>query len=279
MKSQPETNSGKPALLCWEDIWHHYLADQWIVAGVTMEIAAGELLGIIGPNGAGKSTLLRIAAGVLSPSRGRITFNGRDVRTFSRRGFARLAGYLPQAVVSEYDYRSEEIVAMGRYPHSAGFGFLSDTDQRVIEHCLELTGAVTFRHRRLSQLSGGERQRVFLASVLAQEPALLLLDEPTAALDVQHQIHFFDLLLQLIGQGIGVAVVTHDLNLAACYCSRLALMHQGRVAALGPPASVLRAERLIPIYGPRLRIIAHPDSGLPAILPEPPSVRPVGDGS
>ncbi len=249
------------ALLHLEAIGYQYPDSAWRLEGVSLGVAAGELLAIIGPNGSGKSTLLRIGAGVLRP------LGGRDITCLPRRDIARSLGYLPQQVRSDFDYRVEEVVAMGRFPHLAGAGFLSAADRAVVDRCLVETEVADYRDRPLSHLSSGERQRVFLASVLAQEPRVLLLDEPTAALDLHHQVRFFRLVRRLAGQDIGVAVVTHDVNLASLYCDRVALLRAGRLVEQGAPDAVLRPELLRATYGDDVLLSQHPEAGRPIVLP------------
>ena len=254
-------------LLHLDAIAYQYPDSDWRLEGVSLAVGAGEVLAIIGPNGSGKSTLLRVAAGVLAPGAGRVALGGRDLASLSRREIARTLGYLPQHVTSDFDYRVEEVVALGRFPHLAGAGFLSAGDAAVVDRCLAETEVAAYRQRPISHLSGGERQRVFLASVLAQEPRVLLLDEPTAALDLHHQVHFFGLVRRLARQGIGVAVVTHDVNLASLYCDRVALLRGGRLAEEGTPEHVLRADVLQATYGNEVLLERHPTTGRPIVLP------------
>ncbi|MBM4033726.1 MAG: ABC transporter ATP-binding protein [Planctomycetes bacterium] len=255
------------SLLQFDAMAYQYPDSAWRLEGVGLAVASGEVLAVIGPNGSGKSTLLRIGAGVLRPLAGQVLLGGRDIARLARRDVARSLGYLPQQVRSDFDYRVEEVVAMGRFPHLAGAGFLSATDRAVVDRCLVETEVAEYRQRTLSRLSGGERQRVFLASVLAQEPRVLLLDEPTAALDLHHQVRFFRLVRRLARQGIGVAVVTHDVNLASLYCDRVALLRSGRLVEQGAPDAVLRPDVLQATYGNDVLLSRHPATGRPIVLP------------
>ncbi|HUT37051.1 MAG TPA: ABC transporter ATP-binding protein [Planctomycetota bacterium] len=255
------------SLLQLDAIAYQYPDSDWRLEGVSLSVGAGEVLAIIGPNGSGKSTLLRIGAGVLRPGAGRVLLDGGDLGALSRREIARSLGYLPQQVRSDFDYTVEEVVAMGRFAHLAGAGFLAASDAAVVDRCLAETEVAAYRQRPLSHLSGGERQRVFLASVLAQEPRVLLLDEPTAALDLHHQVRFFRLVRRLARQGIGVAVVTHDVNLASLYCDRVALLRGGRLAEEGTPEAVLRPDVLQATYGDDVLLSRHPTTGRPIVLP------------
>jgi len=254
-------------LLQFEAVSYQYPESDWRLDAISLAARAGEVLAIIGPNGSGKSTLLRLGAGVVAPVAGRVVLDGRAVRSLPRREIARTLGYLPQQVASEFDYRVEEIAAMGRFPHLAGAGFLSRRDLEVVGRCLAATEIGHFRGRRLSRLSGGERQRAFLASVLAQEPRVLLLDEPTAALDLHHQVRFFGLVRRLAADGIAVAVVTHSVNLASLFCDQVALLRGGRLAEHGTPDHVLRPDVLRETYGDEVLLERHPQTGRPIVLP------------
>lgn len=257
------------ALLNLDAISYGYGANAWCLHDVSLALRPGEVLGIIGPNGAGKSTLLRIAAGTVQPDGGRVMLDGRDIKRIARRSVARTLGYLPQHVSSTFDYRVEEVVAMGRYAHLRGAGFLRAGDLEIIERCLELTETKAYRDRPMSQLSGGERQRVLLASVLAQQVEVLLLDEPTTGLDLHHQVSFFDLLSRLARKGIAVATVTHDLNLAGLYCDKLLLLRNGRALRQGPVGEVIRSDVLADVYPGDICISRHPQCDKPVVLPLP----------
>ncbi len=254
-------------LLNTTGVVYSYGHSGWQLDHIDLAVTSGAVLGIVGPNGSGKSTLLRLAAGLLEPSHGQVHLEGKLLSDLSRRHIAQVLGYLPQLVPSAYDHRVEEVVTMGRFCRLRGLGFVSDSDQAIIEQCMEQTEVATLRGRSLSQLSGGERQRVMLASVLAQEPRVLLLDEPTTGLDLHHQVNFFRLLSQLAQQGMAIAVVTHDLNLAAQFCDRLMLLNQGCKVAEGSVTEVLTPECLSQVYADDLHVAAHPVNGRPIILP------------
>jgi len=255
------------SLLKIENISYTYTQTEWQLRDISLRVKAGEIMGIIGPNGAGKSTLLKIAAGILKPDAGRIMLLNEQIDHRQRRDVARILGYLPQNVTSLFDYRAEEVVAMGRYAHAKGLGFLDHNDLAVTKRCLEQTETTEFRHRSLSHLSGGERQRVLLASVLAQEPKILLLDEPTTGLDLHHQVRFFELLVQQVRQGLAVVVVTHDLNLASLFCDCLVLMQAGKVIHQGTANQVLQESVLGTVYPGNIHIDTHPIHGQPMVLP------------
>jgi len=254
-------------ILRLENVSFRYGESDWRLHDVSLRLRPGEMIVVIGPNGSGKSTLLKLAAGVLRPETGHVRLRGCDMAACDRRRIARVLGYLPQQVYYTFDYTVEEVVAMGRFPHLAGLGFLGRRDLDVVEECMELTETLPFRGRPLSQLSGGERQRVYLASILAQEPRLLLLDEPTAALDIHHQARFFRLLRRLVKDGMAVGVVTHDLNIASLCSRRLVLMDRGTTVREGTPEEVIRTDVLSRVYGEPVAVERDQRSKRPIVLP------------
>ena len=239
-----------------------------IVQGVDMRVDQGALLALAGPNGAGKSTLLRALVGLKIPDVGRITLGGENLSRIDRHRRARMIGYLPQGVHSEFSFTVREVVAMGRHPHVGPFGFLSPRDVAWVEECMGLTETLDLASRYFLELSGGERQRVLLASVLAQDPRFLLLDEPTASLDLQHQASFMELLKRFARDGRGILMVTHDLNLAGQYCDRITLMHHGRIVRHGSAESVLKREYLREIYGDAVTVMRSASSDKPVVFVE-----------
>jgi len=239
-------------------------------------VASGAVVGIIGPNGSGKSTLLRVLSGLLRPQSGRVLINGAPLASVSAMERARKIAFLPQAVNPAFALSVFEVVCLGRYPHVGAFGGIGPHDRAVAERCLLQTDALDLRNRDFLSLSGGERQRVLLASVLAQEPALVLLDEPTAALDIHHQVEVFALLRRLAYDGYGVAVVTHDLNLAGQFCDRLLLLGENHEVATGRPEEVLTAEQLTRAYNAPIRVDRHPALATPLIWAEPAGTLPEG---
>jgi len=255
------------SLLSIENAGYSYVSTQWQLKDVSLEVSAGDFAGIVGPNGSGKSTLVKLAAGIFTPSCGSIKLRGENIRRLSRRKIAQQLGYLPQNVTSAFNYRVSEVVAMGRFPHLSGFGFMQTADLEQVERCMSLTETATYRDRTLSQLSGGERQRVMLASVLAQEPSVLVLDEPTTGLDLHYQVAFFSLLKKLTSEGIAVVVVTHDLNLAGLFCNRLLLLNDGKTVKTGSVEEILTSDVLCGIYPGNIYVGQHPVSFKPMILP------------
>ena len=233
--------------------------------GVTLDIHAGRMTALLGPNGAGKSTLLQLLLGTLAPATGELYFDGRSVTTWSRRDLARAIGVVPQGE-AEPLFRVREIVAMGRSPHLGHWRRERAADATVIQRAMDRCHVSEFADRWLLTLSGGERQRVRLARALAQEPTVLVLDEPTAHLDVRHEMTTFALLRDLCDRGTTVVLATHNLNLAARYADYLVLLQRGRVAACGTPAQVLTAERVAAVYDWTVSIERHA-SGAPQVVP------------
>ncbi|MGC8963054.1 MAG: ABC transporter ATP-binding protein [Candidatus Bipolaricaulaceae bacterium] len=234
-----------------------------VLEGVELELSAGEVLGIIGPNGAGKTTLLRAMAGALRPSCGVVYLDGQKLGRFKPRDLARLLGVVPQVPSSGFDFRVRELVELGRLPHLRPPDRLSPQDQAAVARALRLADLEHLASRPISSLSGGERQRVFLAMALAQEPEVLLLDEPTAHLDVRYRLEFLTLVRRLAREGMAVAMAIHDLNLACCFSDRLLLLSQGRVLAQGRPEEVLVPELLRQAFGLEALVLTHPISGRP----------------
>jgi iron complex transport system ATP-binding protein len=246
-----------------------------VLSDVTLAVTAGELLVITGPNGAGKSTLLRILAGIHAPHAGQVTFGDEPLHRMKARERARVVAFLPQAPEAAEDVSAEEVVRLGRHPYLGLRVFESPQDVAIVRDAMIATGTGEFAARPLVQLSGGEAQRVHLAACLAQQPRVLLLDEPTSDLDVAQQLHIFALLRRLAHRdGLAVVVVAHDLNLAGRFADRVALLHDGRIAALGKPHDVLRADVLRPVYRVDFtRVAAGPDENA-VLIPQLP--RPTG---
>ncbi len=253
-------------LLSVRDCSFSYADGGFHLAGVSLDVRAGEVLGIIGPNGSGKSTLLRLMSGALRPTGGKVLLEGASLRALSRRRLARRLAFLPQDPQTTFRFRVRQVVAMGRYPHQGVFGFITDEDVRVIELAMQHTETAGLAGRVFSTLSGGEKQRALVAGILAQEPAVMLLDEPTASLDIHHQGEVMDLLWRLSRQGIAVALVTHDLNAASQFCDRLALLSAGRLVRLGGPGEVIEEGLLSQTYGEEVRVVPNPITSNPLVL-------------
>lgn len=241
------------------------------VDGVTLELPAGGCTAVLGPNGSGKSTLLRLLLGTLAPASGTVEFGGRPLSGWSREALAREVGVVPQGEENAFPLTVRELVAMGRYPYLGPWRRPGPDDHAAVDRALRRCDVHAVAERGVGTLSGGERQRARVARALAQEPATLALDEPTAALDVAHEMAIFELLRALGRAGTTVLVITHSLNLAARYADRLVLMEGGRVAADGPPADVLRRETVERVYGWPVSVVPHPgpgpDAGAPQVVP------------
>lgn len=235
------------------------------VRDVSLRIRPGACTAVLGPNGCGKSTLLRLLLGVLRPNAGEIRFLDRPVEDWSRAELARRVGVVPQSEEMPFPLRVRELVAMGRYPHLGPWRAEREADRRAVEEAMRLCDVEHFAGRPVSTLSGGERQRVRIARALAQEPAVLALDEPTIALDVRHEMEIFELVHRLVGTGVTVLVITHNLNLAARYADRLLLLDDGRVVAEGDPPAVLRRDLLERVYRWPVEVLSH--DGVPFVVP------------
>ncbi|HIJ65551.1 MAG TPA: ABC transporter ATP-binding protein [Candidatus Hydrogenedentes bacterium] len=242
-----------------------------VFTNVCASVHSGHVTGIVGPNGSGKSTLLRVLCGLLKPQAGHVMLDRKRLSSFSSLERARALAFLPQAVVPIFSLSVFEVVCLGRYPHLGPLRGLRPHDRHVAERCLHDTETVSLRQRDFMTLSGGERQRVLLASILAQEPDVLLLDEPTSALDIHHQVEIFALLRRLARNGYGIAVVTHDLDHAAHFCDTLVLLAPGKgVIASGLPETVLTESLLTTAYAAPIRVAEHPVTGAPLIWAETP---------
>jgi iron complex transport system ATP-binding protein len=239
-----------------------------VIDGLDLGVRRGELVGIIGPNGSGKTTLLRLLSGALQPAAGSIALFGTGAAELSRRQRARQVAVVPQEARVVFDFTVREVVLMGRAPHLGLLGIEGEHDLEAAEEALAAAGAAALADARLGELSGGEKQRVFLARALAQEAPLMLLDEPTAFLDLRHRLAVYRLVERLRGgRGLTVLVVSHDLNLAARFCPRLVMLHHGRLWADGPPDRVLTEENLRAVYEADVRVLEDPSSGTPLVVP------------
>ena len=234
---------------------------------VSVSVARGSLTGLLGPNGCGKTTLLKLLSGVVAPRLGTVLFNGRAMSTISRRELARHLAVVPQETHPAFDYTAMEMVLMGRHPHLGLFQLEGPRDLETAHEALVATGTDHLADRAYMTLSGGEKQRVVIASALAQSPDLLLLDEPTASLDLAYQLEVAALLQGLNRRGVTMVLATHDLNLAAALCDRLVLLREGRVIAQGPTAEVLTAAAITQLYGVDAEVRFHEGAGHLTVVP------------
>ena len=240
---------------------------EYAVSDVTLEIAPGKLISLIGPNGAGKSTLLKIASGNLNPEIGNIILADININFFDKKQLAKKTAFLPQEINEWHDIKVSSLVLQGRYPYLKGFGFAAQKDIEICEYNMKLCGVYGFKDKYISNLSGGEKQRVRLASVLSQQPDILILDEPTASLDIHNERDFFSILLDLANSGTGILMSTHNVNFASLYSSELVLMNQGKIVCKGGADSVITTDNIGKVYGAGFGVNIHPDSEKPFIYP------------
>lgn len=237
--------------------------DLSVLDGVDLRVERGEFVGLIGPNGAGKTTLLRTINGVLQPDSGTVWVDEEPITTLSARSLSRQVATVPQDTHVGFAFTAEQIVEMGRTPHRSRLDWSDDSDP--VDRALERTDTTQLADRQVGELSGGERQRVLLARALAQEPDALLLDEPTASLDINHQINVLELATGLVTDGRAALAAIHDLDLAAQFCDRLLLLHDGSVRARGPPETVLRDEQLDTAFETTTAVSQDPVTGAPRV--------------
>jgi iron complex transport system ATP-binding protein len=235
---------------------------------VSVAVRRGSLTGLLGPNGCGKTTLLRLMAGVLRPGRGDVALNGRPLQSISRRELARSVAVVPQETHPAFDYSVLEMTLMGRHPHLGVFQLEGPDDIAIAHEALAATGTAHLAARPYMTLSGGEKQRVVIASALAQAPEVLLLDEPTASLDLAYQLEVGSLLSRLNrDRGVTMVLATHDLNLAASLCDSLVLLRAGRVVAQGPTRDVLTGALVQQLYDVEAEVRFHEAAGHLTVVP------------
>jgi iron complex transport system ATP-binding protein len=243
--------------------------DRTVLEDMSLSVGAGEMLGILGPNGSGKTTLLKIFSAVVQ-GRGEVKLNGRDIAGYSRRELSKLFAVVAQESRVNFPYTVAEIVLMGRANHHSAFALEGRKDLEVARASMALTDALAFADRYLHELSGGEKQRVMIARALAQEPQILLLDEPSAFLDLKHQVQIFELLGRLNRErGLTIVAALHDLNLAALFFPRLIMLHNGRTFREGAPSEVLTEKTIAEVYGIQVRIEEDPATQKPQLFISP----------
>jgi len=254
-----------------------------VLDGVGLRVESGEVVGLLGPNGAGKTSLLRVVSRSLVPDAGTVHIGDRPIEEMGRRELARAIAMVPQDTTVPFNFRVGELVLMGRAPHQSRLGLDGPGDVARARAALEWMGIADLADRPVLELSGGERQLVMFARALVQDPDWLLLDEPTAFLDLRHRIHVLSTVRQLAAEGRGALVVSHDLGLAARVCDRLILLTAGRVAAAGPPREVVRPDVLREAFGIEADVLEVPGGGrvvVPrlAAAPAPAEGHPAADG-
>ncbi len=250
------------------DLHAGYIGGVPVLRGVSLDVGASELLAVVGPNGSGKSTLLRVLGGTMRPWQGSVELQGRPLASIDRRALARQVATVAQENTVAFRFTVLEIVLMGRAPHLGAFRFESRHDLEIAQAALERFDLLPLAHRHIEELSGGERKRVFLARALTQEPRVMLLDEPTAFLDLKHVVGIFTRFRELAAsQGLAVVATLHDLNAAATYADRVMLLKEGSVVGCGKPAEVLTEDNLKHVYETEIYVGKNPATGTIAILP------------
>ena len=254
-----------PSAISATGVWASY-GERNVLSGLDLEVAAGSVVALAGPNGVGKSTLLKLIAGTMAPRRGTVRVDGRDVSRMTARERARLVAVVPQSPELPPGASALDVALMGRNPHLGLLSWESEDDVAIALDAMRQTGAAEFADRPVDRLSGGERQRVAVAMALAQQTPILLLDEPTANLDLAYQPAIMRLLREVAGQGRAVVAAVHDLTLAAQFCDEIALLSNGRRIAHGPPWEALTEDLIRQVYGADVLVLEHPKTGKPVVV-------------
>lgn len=257
---------GKAPLLEAMHVGFSY-GDHEVLADIQLAIREGDFIGIIGPNGAGKSTLIRILAGFLKPSRGAVRLNGRAMASLSKKAIARNLAVVAQVEPTDFGFSVEEEVMLGRAPHHAGLYFETQADRRIVERAMSETGVRSLAERQLTEISGGERQRVRISRALAQQPRVLLLDEPTTHLDLHAQLTLAELARGINRSGLAVVMVSHDINFVVRCCKSVIMLHEGGFRFRGSPHEVITEQNIAEVFHIRTLVDQNPLTGLPRMSP------------
>ncbi len=245
----------------------HLPLNGFALRDISLKVGKGEMVALLGPNGSGKTTLLKLAAGVLAPKGGEVLLGGTTLKSLSRREIARSIAVVPQYFYMPFAFTVAEVVMLGRTPFIKTLSGETERDHSLAQQAMKLADVERFSRRAFNELSGGERQKCILAMALAQEPQLMLLDEPTAHLDIKHQVEILELVRGLNREhGVTVVGAMHDLNLAALYFDRLVLLKEGAIFSDGPPAAVLTEKTIQDVFGASVRIGWHPSANVPHVI-------------
>jgi len=248
-----------------DSIFFRYHQD-WVLQDVSFQLRKGEFVGVIGPNGSGKTTLLKILYRLLSPQQGEVFFDRLSLKKMSRGEIAKKIAVVAQETYPAFPFRAIEMVLMGRSPYLGHLMFESPKDLEIAKKAMEWTETLPISQRPIDELSGGERKRVYIARALAQEPEMILLDEPTSNLDIRHQVEFLDLVLSLNREkGLTILMASHDLNLASEYCDHLIFLQNGKIYKMGSPEEVMTRENIEKVYGCEVWVDRNPVSGMPRV--------------
>ena len=255
------------SILQVQDINFSYDQDT-VLHSISMDVSPGEFIGVIGPNGSGKSTLLKLLGGVLKPDSGQLHFKETNYLDYKQKQLAQSITWVPQEHPMAFNFKVSEIVLMGRHPYLSAFTFEGDGDVKIAHSAMERTQTLQFAQRNFNEISGGEKQRVVIAGAIAQEPELMILDEPTPALDIKYQIQILNILKQLNeNQQTTIVLAMHDLHLASKFCTRLILLDEGRIFKDGTTEDVLHKEPIEKVYGVKVHVI-HDQNGNIIIAPD-----------
>ncbi len=260
-------------ILQLQDVSFAYHRDP-VVKAVSLEVETGEFIGVLGPNGSGKSTLLKLLGGILKPDSGSVMFRDKGLNDYKRKILAQSIAWLPQEHAMAFSFRVAEIVLMGRHPYLSPMTFEGQKDFDIADQAMRTTETTHLSERQFSDISGGEKQRVMVACAITQEPEVMLLDEPTTALDIKYQLEIINILHRLNrNDGMTLLLAMHDLHLASKYCRRLILIDNGNIVKDGTPEEVLQKDILESVYGVQLKVIRDPDDGSIMISPEASCIR------